>query len=220
MSFAMTKIAIMDTGINYNSIDQHLNVCVDGIHDFTGTGIQDNIGHGSNIAAIISKDLDEGYDYCLLILKWFDKKNKFNNMISYEKALKYISSDKSINIVNMSLSGSGFDYNEKLLLTRILENDTIINVAAGNDGANLDKNCNSYPACYDSRLVVIGNIEESGIRNKSSNYGKIIDFWKIGTNITEAGVTMSGTSQSCAVQTNIEIKRRSKKNGKSEQKRR
>ena len=60
------KIAVLDTGYSNNLPD--LKVCPNGLKDFTGTGMVDTVGHGTNILGTIAKEL-KGVDYCVYVFK-------------------------------------------------------------------------------------------------------------------------------------------------------
>ena len=84
-----STILIIDTGINLTS-SEFTNKIV-GTIDYTGTGIKDNVGHGSNVASIAAAARDgagmEGvaYDANLLIAKVTN-----NTSYSFQNALKAI----------------------------------------------------------------------------------------------------------------------------------
>jgi len=84
-----STILIIDTGINLTS-SEFTNKIV-GTIDYTGTGIKDNVGHGSNVASIAAAARDGvgmqgvAYDANLLIAKVTD-----NNSYSFQNALKAI----------------------------------------------------------------------------------------------------------------------------------
>lgn len=188
------KVVIIDSGINKKFKDK-LKLCKEGSGDTTGTGIEDTNGHGTNIAGLIIKDL-ENVNYCVIIIKYYSNKNNLRN---FKRAL-LLASEQNPDIINISSNGDVSDEMEKAMIKTILDSGTIINVASGNEGSNLEKKCNAYPACYDERINVIGNTA------RNSNYGpqvdKIIDGnWKTGF-----GITLSGTSQSTAIFTNKQIK--------------
>lgn len=212
-SFAINKVAIIDTGINYK-YTQDLPICENGLIDLTRTGMKDNHGHGSNVSEIITRDTKD-YDYCLVVFKYIDPSYTEDTFLTLKRALLYIFVDKDIKILNLSLGGKKEDPIEKFLLTELLEEGIIIVAAAGNDKQDLDKDCNFFPACYDDRIIKVGNYEVEGIPSKSSNYGKKINRWYKGTRIAAGGIILSGTSQSTAAITAEEIKRRfNKRKGK------
>ena len=223
------KVAVIDTGISEELMDAPF-LCKTGHIDFTNTSITDNIGHGSHISGIIDQYIknmpfEKGYskadlyktkvDYCQIIIKFFETgiKNTGSNM---NKAIKW-AIDLKVNVINISGGGSDFDEEEKNLIEEALNNGIKIVVAAGNSGCELNKECtvktfNSnktiplatfYPAMYDPRLYVVGNLDNDMKRAPSSNYGSIVNNWEVGTNVKSfykdgSVVQVTGTSQSTA----------------------
>ena len=74
---------------------------------------------------------------------------------------------------------------------------------AGNEG---QEGCNYYPACYDSRIIVVGSSNQNGVRLDSSNYSSKVDAYMDGYEVKADGITHSGTSQSTAKMTGILVK--------------
>jgi hypothetical protein len=88
-----------------------------------------------------------------------------------------------------------FDKLEYSYLSEIHKRGVKIVVAAGNNGMELKKGCNFYPACHKyflHNMIVIGNLH-----NRDSNYGEIIDYMIDGNR--KGFPRMSGTSQSTAI---------------------
>lgn len=194
VSFANTiRIAVIDTGINLKKIP-NVSICKDGLIDFTGEGISDPIGHGTNITAIISEQLKD-IDHCFYILKVYNKKVEYTKKAQFGAFLKTILLNPDF--VNYSSSGYTVDEVERLLINRIMASGIKFVTAAGNLNKNLDLDCSAYPACYGG-MIVAGNLDTNGYKASSSNYGKIVNCWKVGTNINAGGIKLSGTSQSTA----------------------
>lgn len=196
------KIAVIDTGIVTK--DLKLSICKNGLIDFTGTGINDTHGHGTNIAHIIASHLNHK-DYCLYILKAFVGMNA-NRSYSIEALVK--ASTLDINLINYSAGGEGkISLEEKTI--GILESKGIVLIAAaGNDDKDLSENCYYFPACYkNSNVFVVGSIANDKTKSKSSNYGPgIISFWWYGEQQDFGGFKFTGTSQATAHVTGIVAK--------------
>jgi subtilisin family serine protease len=211
-ALATIKVAVIDTGIDPKYKAQ-LPLCPSGHKDFTGTGLEDNIGHGTHIAGLI--DLyAKGSDYCQIILKAYDKSSKVDSLTSYQEALgEAIALD--VDVINVSANGPGSSFKERWTVKKALDKGITVVVAAGNDATNLDVNCNTYPACYDPRIIVVGNKTKTGQRAHSSNYGKIVKIYEVGEDVESINGTLSGTSQSTAIVSGKAIallaKRRKKK---------
>jgi len=190
------RIAILDTGVDMN--DSDLKFCPGLSRDFTGTSLTDTHGHGTNIAYIIRHFAQER-PYCLIIVKVLRVEKDHNNIQYLIDGLNYIANLKP-DIVNASLSGEGSIKPERMAIDRILANNhTIFVAAAGNEGYDLDKNCNIFPACYSNKIVSVGNLGRDGQRNPSSNYGKYVKRWEMGTGILAGGYRMTGSSQASAI---------------------
>ena len=191
------RIAIVDTGININ--DPELVFCKGLSKDFTDTGLEDTNGHGTNISFIIHNYL-QGKNYCIIMVKVVNGVKGADKLQYMIDGLTYLV-DLKPDIVNISLIGFGTYPDEYNAIRTLLDNKTVIVAAAGNNGMNLDEDCNVYPACYSNRIITVGNLAYVGLRNSTSNYGKYVKRWELGTNITAGGYTKSGTSQATALVT-------------------
>src|SRR5690606_12047687 len=142
LSFSATaktiKVAILDTGFDFK-YKNRVKLCDSGHTDLTKTSLQDIHGHGTNVAGLISKDLEK-IDYCLLIIKFYAGSDHPMNGINFIKALKIVA-DLKPDIVNISAGGFGFDQIEKTIVYRILSNGITMIASSGNNGINLDKDC-------------------------------------------------------------------------------
>lgn len=186
---------MIDTG--YNTSYNELKLCNKGI-DLTSTSMNDTKGHGNNISHIIANRL-KNYDYCIFPIKAFVSLSSSDVKIltaSLKIAYRY-----KPDIINMSYTGQGFDEEEYKIITKLLKNNIKLVVAAGNDHINLDTNCIYYPACYDPRIIVVGNLNNNDKPTNTSNYGIYVKKWNQGMNIEAGGYKMSGTSQATAIET-------------------
>lgn len=193
---AKVRIAVLDTGVTkevYIKLKSEGKVCTNiNLTDETPWDIH---GHGTNVIGLIENKLKGETGYCYIIIKWFSKKS--SNLAEGIKVAFYTSPD----FVNISGGGLDFIKKEKFYLTKMLERNTKIIAASGNENTNLNEYCNFFPACYDHRILVIGN------KGNKSNYGnKIVDYTIDGNNKTGFGVTMSGSSQSTALFTGLYVK--------------
>lgn len=192
---AQIKVAVIDTGIDPA---YPVTLC-EKPKDFTGfQNTNDEYGHGTNVSNIIFQKT-KNTETCQYVLKVFSKKTD-NNYQASVKALEYVLS-KDIQVLNYSVAGFMYGEEEKVLIQKLLNKGVTIFVAAGNNRINLDKKCETYPACYDKRINVVGSTDESGSKSAFTNYGKVITHWELGEGYSAGGVTMSGTSQATAVAT-------------------
>lgn len=203
------RIIIVDTGINF-SVDEMPYLCADGHFDFTGTVLGDINGHGSNIAHIIIPAMNPTTQ-CITILKWWHNEANYNsrvknNLAAFFKAIYlYTYALNNVRWINLALSGPEAIEVEKLVLEDMMSTrSTDIVVSAGNEGKNLAKECNTYPACYKIRgphWFVVANTRKNGEYYPSSNRYGPVNAYQEGKNVTAGGHTMSGTSQAAAKQT-------------------
>lgn len=211
-------VAVIDTGISTELLSGN-SYCKDGHKDFTGMGLKDNHGHGTHISGIIDqyaknyiftkgkvpKDIDKlKENYCQIIIKYYDPKaiNKDNlkhTIMAFRWAI-----DQKVDIINYSGGGTAFDAEEKKVVEEALSKGIKFVAAAGNEGSDIDKH-KYYPAMYDKRIYIVGNIVgESKEIAVSSNRGKSINTWEIGTNVlsrlpNSSYGYLTGTSQSTAI---------------------
>jgi len=190
------KIAVLDTGIRPDFYYKN-SLCKTGHKDFTGFGINDYHGHGTNIAHLIAQKINYK-THCLIIVKWFHL--KFDS-IAYLNSLKYISIIKPA-YLNASIEGPSYSPLEYDLYKKILINDTMVIAAAGNSGVSLDLECNSFPACYrfkTNKFKVITSCNKQGIINlPKANVGKVISGCANGVSQCDNRNCMNGTSQATA----------------------
>lgn len=146
------NVAIVDSGINTDYFD---NIEFYGI--INGSDTNDYIGHGTNVASLISgNNFGEGYygisnETNLYIFKVFDDENGESNSQIVSDVLDYIieynsnSSNDPIDIINLSL---GSEVPDKAIDNKIKEvwNSGIIVVSsAGNEGYILENSELYYP---------------------------------------------------------------------------
>lgn len=202
------EIIVIDTGIPA-SVSKHKALCYGVHYDVTGEGPVDVLGHGTNIIGIISKGLNTS-KYCIRSIKWFhtysSSKSKQSKLISeYVELLKNLPAPVAINI---SAAGNVFLRDELELFEKLSKKKTYIVVSAGNDGKDLDKKCDIYPACY--KLIITSNyfrvVGSSGKpffrqRHLFSNFGSIVTDYENGAFVCAFGVCQTGTSQATAILT-------------------
>jgi subtilisin family serine protease len=202
-SRGIAKIAVIDTGLDVN--DDRFKELICGYRDLTGEGIEDKHGHGTHIAGLI-KQYAENAHYCLYIIKFYSERaSNFSNTSRMAEAIRD-AANSGAKIVNISGGGGSFSEIEYLAIKNHPKVRFI--VAAGNDGANLDKSTYKYyPACYNLKnITAVGALGTNNKRLHDSNYGSNIKTWEVGENILstlpngENGV-FSGTSMATAIHT-------------------
>lgn len=189
-------IAILDSGYNTQS---KIKLCKEPQYNLTETNtLDDNLNHGKNITGIIAESLGNR-DYCLIIVKVFDVKDNYN-FKSYMNALYQIWKIRP-DIMNFSGGGQWPNKVEKMMYEAIQKNGTTIIVAAGNESQDFDSFCHYFPACYNTDIISVGNLNSFRNRHNSSDYGKRVSAWEIGQNVCGGGLCLTGTSQAAAVHT-------------------
>lgn len=192
------RVAVIDTGL---SASAHVRLCKAGHKDLidpSGNTIPEP--HGTNISGLIEANAGDA-NYCQIIIRWYKfgmtgEQLKANLGASIKAAI-----DAKADIINISGGGVSPDEGERKYIKLALKKKIKIVVAAGNEGSNLDFNCDYYPACYDKRIVVVGNVNENGSLHYKTNYGKVVTHYVVGVDKCAEGICMTGTSQSTAIVT-------------------
>ena len=166
-------IALIDSGLNHSAyINPYL--CETGHRDFTQTSLVDRLGHGTEVAKIISKYINPKKS-CLLIVKWIDKKYD-SESYSYYNALKYTANYKEAAIINMSLEGTGSIDDEKEVILNAVNKDKTFVIAAGNNNLDLNINCDVYPAChfYSTKNIFVVGCGQNGKSNYNGPVNSVV----------------------------------------------
>ena len=226
-------IAVIDSGID-GSLP---NLCKFGHKSFVKTlpnPLVDENGHGTHVAGLINSTAGIG-NYCIVAIKFYDPSaTGWANLGSILKAVQYAINIK-VDFINISGGGPEFNLKERNLILKALNNKITVVTAAGNENDDLDKECNYFPACYDPRIIMVGNLRTTSLieswsangleiasvnvrvrsteRTPSSNYGNRVTRWEIGTNVlsTLPGGRMgrmTGTSQATAIATGKLVRER------------
>ncbi|MCL7411120.1 MAG: S8 family serine peptidase [Methanosarcinaceae archaeon] len=194
------KVAIIDTGINYNHPDLKDNY-IKGYDFVNGDGDpMDDAGHGTHVAGTvgaIDNDIGvigaaPGVDLYALKVLGADGSGSYSNIIS---AIQW-AVDNKMDVASMSLGGS---FNLKALenaCNKAYANGVVIVAAAGNDGRQKV----SYPAAYRS-VIAVAATDNNDVRARFSNYGSQIELSAPGVDINSttvgggySGNTWDGTS--------------------------
>lgn len=195
-------VAVVDTGTDISTE----KLCNRGHISYTDDSpLSDSSGHGTHIAGLINKHAGNK-NYCIVSIKWWKPGiPQSDALLNMRLAIDYAAFIKA-DIINISGGGEIPNVYEKLAVRRALSTGAIMVAASGNNGKDLDADCNFFPACYDSRIVVVGNLEQSSVKNASSNYGNYVKRWEVGTNVSSRlpnnrTGNMTGTSQATAIAT-------------------
>lgn len=208
-SNATVTVAVVDTGIDASTP----NLCHMGHKSFVKTGpLVDENGHGTQMATVVNNTVKSKHGYCIVSIKWFDEKStgpeKVANMA---KAIQY-AANINASIINISGGGGEPEESERIAVLNAINKRIPVVAAAGNEDSDLSKSCNYFPACYDVRVITVGNLQpRTRTRQPSSNYGNYIKRWEIGTNLflklpDGQQVLGTGTSHAAAVATGKLVK--------------
>lgn len=182
------KVAVLDTGFKTEYL-KDINVCQNGIRDFTGTGIEDHHGHGTVMVGLINK-YNKNPNVCFLILKVFGGQY---TVMAGTNAIKY-ATEQGVKIINYSGSGDKPNSFEKTAIKKFQDKGGLFFASTGNEGLDLNKDCNRFPACYkDVNMVsnygVFANQHKKALQINNSKFNVVTYFDK----------PLPGTSASTAI---------------------
>jgi subtilisin family serine protease len=206
------KVAVIDTGFDFKSDWSNFKnikrpkVCKYGHKDFTNTSLNDNEGHGTHVAGLISQYAGDS-DYCLLILKNYNLIGQSNDQIGVIKSIEYAIKQK-VDIINYSGGGIERSELECSTIKKALDNGIIVVTALGNYGTS---NSSFYPAMCDDRILKVANID---IENRAIELHSNLNNDAIATRGTDIKSLLpnnkmgfkTGTSQATAIITGKLIK--------------
>lgn len=190
------RIGIMDSGYFPDDDTTKIHFC--SIKNFTKNTIDENGMHGNNILHIITDGLP--YDkYCIIMIKVLNDNGEY---MPYIKGYEYAASSQ-LDILNLSIAGFGYIPFEKYFISKMLDKNTIVVAAAGNNRKIFrDNECPVNPACVDNRIISVGSVDKKGNISVFSNWGmKNETCYEMGENVEAGGFIFSGTSQATAKHT-------------------
>lgn len=193
-----TKIAVVDTGIDFHNPKLAPFKCQGGHADYRQNVIHDSMGHGSNVAWRIVKNLDPK-KFCLMSLGYHSYEEITKQLERSNRAWAWAIKQKA-HLINYSSGGTEPSASETKIINIALKRGIVVSVCAGNEGADTAK-APYYPACAikHPNFHVVGSLRKKGGKSPSSNYGKCVTDWAVGENQEGPdGTTMSGTSQATA----------------------
>ena len=208
--FKGIKVAIVDTGVNYN-----LDFIADKIsridesnltgYDFedddslpydidTGRSVFFPMHHGTSVSSIILREAPMSE----LVVYRFPR----SEMCIFENLIEHISVNK-IKIVNLSMGSVNKDDWQCFYKAAKSNKNILFFVSAGNDGKNIDFE-KIYPASFDlENIIVVTSSDISGNLAQGSNFGSVsVDFLIPGEQIPvidHRGVKTNASGSSFAV---------------------
>ena len=208
--FKGIKVAIVDTGVNYN-----LDFIADKIsridesnltgYDFedddslpydidTGRSVFFPMHHGTSVSSIILREAPMSE----LVVYRFPR----SEMCKFENLIEHISVNE-IKIVNLSMGSVNKDDWQCFYRAAKSNKNILFLVSAGNDGKNIDFD-KIYPASFDlENIIVVTSSDISGNLAQGSNFGSVsVDFLIPGEQIPvidHRGVKTNASGSSFAV---------------------
>lgn len=171
---AENRIAVVDTGINVNEKNKPY-LCKDGHEDFTGYGLHDREGHGTEVVQHII-DNSNTKNFCIVVFKFWERELSTQQAISSTVSAFRKAKELKIKLINYSANGNTRTEEEELFIKNNPEITFV--VAAGNDNVNLDFSPR-YPASYGyNNVFVVGALAFDGKKHRVSNYGSVVSFWE------------------------------------------
>ena len=182
------KVAILDTGIDYNHPDFAVRAIIRGPNYITGgSDPYDGQGHGTHVAGTIGAVTNNSvgiaganWNVTLVIIKSQDNTGN-GKMSDIIKGIQY-AIEKGANVINMSLTSVGEAKCTQVQELQATINDAVahnivVAVAAGNGGH--DASLEVPPSC--NGVIVVGATDQNDKRSifpsgNSSNYGARVDI--------------------------------------------
>jgi len=203
------KVAIIDTGIDYDHPDLSANYHVG--HDFANddNNPMDDNGHGTHCAGIIAAlDNNTGVigvapQACLYSVKVLDSGG--SGYISDVIAGIQWAVDNGMDIISMSFGSNSNSRSLQNACDNAYGNGLILVAAAGNDykawGSWWEANTVDYPARYNS-VIAVGATDKNNNKASWSSTGSALELAAPGVSIystywNDSYTTKSGTSMAC-----------------------
>lgn len=184
----VVRIAVIDTGVDYNHPDLKNRVVKESGYDFVNDDDDpmDDNGHGTHVAGIIAAEAnnEEGIagvvgnlDVEIIPIKVLDKDGVgYSDTIS--KGIEY-AVNKGVNIINLSLGGTEKDEDIENAVKYALENCVAVIAAAGND----KQNCDEYTPAGVKGVYTVAASNPLNRVARFSNFGESIDITAPGVKI-------------------------------------
>ena len=185
------KVAVMDTGVNYNHMDLKERVLHTGkISDFINgdTDPMDDQGHGTFVAGIIAMSPNVK----ILPVKVLGATGGGSSFAALQ-GLAY-AMEQNVDVINMSYGAYDSFGPEEALINEAYQKGILLVAAAGNDNTS----AGHYPSGY-TPVISVSATDSNDQKADFSNWGKDIDIAAPGKNVTstnlyEGHTAGSGTS--------------------------
>lgn len=179
---ANIKIAVLDTGINLNHEDL-VNKIDPSMQDFTGSGIEDNYGHGTHVSGIAGAETNNGigiagtgYNSKIMVVKVLN--NSGGGYTSWvANGIKW-AADHGANVINLSLGSSMRSSTLENAVNYAWGKGVVLAAAAGNSGSS----AKLYPAAY-TNVISVAATDINDKKASFSSFGKWVSVAAPGVNI-------------------------------------
>ena len=182
---AAVKVAVLDTGVDYNHEDLIGRVDTAGGYDFVNNdsdALDDN-GHGTHVAGIVSATLNNGIGVASVAPSATIIPVKVMNAIGTGSTAGVASgivwaANHGAKVINLSLESGQDSVAIEDAVQYAVSKDCVVVAAAGNEGASAV----AYPAAGPD-VIGVGWTDENDIRSVFSNYGAGVDITAPGSSI-------------------------------------
>jgi len=200
------KVAILDTGINYNHPDLAANYLAGGF-DWVNNDWDpnDDHSHGTHCAGIVAAVINNGVGVAGVaqVKLWAEKVLNSGGSGGWDDVASGIvhAADCGVNIISMSLSGTSYSSLLENAVNYAYGKNVLLVAAAGNDYQNIDTYPH-YPASYANVIAVSATNSADNFDSSYSDYGNKIEVSAPGTSVysTVLGTSYgykTGTSMAC-----------------------
>ncbi|MHC6179949.1 S8 family serine peptidase [Clostridium sp. JNZ X4-2] len=204
------KIAVVDTGVDYNNLLLKGKVDVDDGYNFitnTSNAMDDN-GHGTGVTGIITTNsalngtdllgIDGNLDVQVIPVKVLDSTGSGDSDIIAE-GIQY-AADKGADIINLSFGGKGSSPEIDSAVKYATSKGSFVVTAAGNDNADVK----NYSPASNPDAFTVSALNMHNTKTYYSNYGYNVQGAAPGDNIlsielNNAYYFMTGTSMSTPI---------------------
>jgi len=208
---AGVKVAVIDTGIDYNHPDLAAN-CKGGVNVInTRKDYKDDNGHGTHVAGIIAAEDNDIGVIGVAPQAWL-----YGVKVLDRRGSGYVSDiidgitwciENGMDIANMSLGTNADIQSLHDACDAADDSGMLLVAAAGNDGGAVD-----FPGAYDS-VIAVAATDADDVRPNWSSYGpqvllaapgvEILSTWKGGSYKTESGTSMASPHVAGAIALNL-----------------
>lgn len=171
------KIAVLDTGIDYNHESLKDLVNLELSKTYVGDSVMDDGSHGTHVAGVIASygKISGVMKKATIIPIKVLNKDGLGSSYDIQKAILYASGINA-DVINMSFGGEFFSRGLNYACEYAFSNGSVLVSATGNDG----KAETMYPAGYDT-VIAVGAVDMNKERADFSNYGDKLDIVAPGT---------------------------------------